>query len=1292
MIIKIQLQIAVLFLLTSLVCSGFQMHTPEAGHSNDPVEETETLELGNEVDQISARSTRTVKAESNIIGGSWLDNFDDDTAIDWTLSDSLDITKGGLRIRFRIIPKSIQFDNNTVGLWHFDEGFGTQVNDSTPLYNNGTLGGDGIGTDLPTWTTGILGSALLFDGVDDYIDVPDNESLRLSDAYSLVVWVKPISNGGQTWQTILEKGSDRYGLYMSGDNTFQVYNGGFNPISIKTSTFTMGEWCFLVATYDRNEGTRRIYLNGNEDASSTHSGVIGTSTQPLGINRHPSNGDSPFNGIIDEVAIYNRSLSAEEIGSMYGDRFHNRTANLTTKKITLPENMRWDTFFFNKTQAPNTYLNVTILNASSGQVIPGTQQFFDDGEFDISYIDPAKYPSIRLKATFVGNGSASSSLHSWGVSWQGEQGFRDTFFGGVKLEDSDGVVSVLGNGTLYREDQGGTLTGPRNGHITSIPVNLPPGMQWDSLIINKSEPLRNYLNVTILNASSDLPIDNYIKLRVTAVNLTSLDPHKYSAIKLHATFESDAVETPYVHDWAVTWTENEPPSINNLISGSNTMYRSNTTSLSIDVSDTGENKDRLTVKLEYKMEADPIWNDEFLSEPKYQNGLWNSGFTPPKNASLGYYSFRITCNDSFGEYTTKTYDKFINVQNNLPLKPALAEPANKSWIGESRPVLSWVFNDPDDGDYQTALEVKILDIFTITVYTSGQVQSMNNSFEIDQDIEDGAYHWQVRVSDNYGMWSDWSDEFEMNIDTKPPESPIEIMSPTHKNSDIWYSSDKAIFDWKQPEDDSGISGYSYVLDSFPDSVPSQNISMTGDEYVTNHNSTSYEGVVFEKILEGIWYFHIRAVDLLGKWSDTTTYSIKIDSVGPTVEDHTPANVTAGSTLDFKFEINDTYSGLNEATISWRYASDIDYQFDVLIEDDNGLYIMTHKVLLLPEKYIDYYIDVSDNSDPINQIRFPTSGYKRVDIQDLSPPVIEKVNYDERHNRYTNLRISITAKDNIVVREARIYFNDQDNYRVMKTEAGDTFSIEIDRTEFDFISGYKKENEILFKVMVLDHHNNSAVMPLDGNYNITLTEDIDTANGNVKKTEDKGSLNMILMVAIPMVAIITFVAIMLYLFIRRQSKYITEDRHKLRMAIADTSEITSYTIKPSAHIQGSDQYPSQLQAPEEAQEPISIEGTSPVAGYLPEATIQPTEEQVVQPDDTPPIQPDDALQPQTDDSQQLQPGEEAMAESGSEQAMEEQVISETEDPQSDENDEQRKKKPAGIKIDDDVIISLPEDSE
>ena len=196
-----------------------------------------------------------------------------------------------------------------VGAWSFNAGTGTTATDSSGFGNTGTLNG-------ATWTqSGQLGSALLFDGVNDRVDIPDSASLGLTTGMTLEAWVRPTTTTG--WRSVLVKerpGGRVYSLYSS-DNAGRPSTylrlksdvGLVGPAALPANT-----WSHLATTYDGT--THRLYVNGSQVASVSRSGKIGTSPRPLRIGGNAVFGEW-FNGTIDEVRVYNRALTAAEISA-----------------------------------------------------------------------------------------------------------------------------------------------------------------------------------------------------------------------------------------------------------------------------------------------------------------------------------------------------------------------------------------------------------------------------------------------------------------------------------------------------------------------------------------------------------------------------------------------------------------------------------------------------------------------------------------------------------------------------------------------------------------------------------------------------------------------------------------------------------------------------------------------------------------------------------------------------------------------------------------------------------------
>ncbi len=144
--------------------------------------------------------------------------------------------------------------------------------------------------------------------------VPDSSSLDLTSGMTLEGWVNP--NPGTDFRTLVVKerpGDLVYGLYSSSDTNrpqSQVTIGGTVRLLNGTATIPSGAWTHLAATYDGT--TQRLYVNGTQVSTLAVSGAITTSNNPLKIGGN-SIWAEWFSGLIDEVRVYDRALSAAEI-------------------------------------------------------------------------------------------------------------------------------------------------------------------------------------------------------------------------------------------------------------------------------------------------------------------------------------------------------------------------------------------------------------------------------------------------------------------------------------------------------------------------------------------------------------------------------------------------------------------------------------------------------------------------------------------------------------------------------------------------------------------------------------------------------------------------------------------------------------------------------------------------------------------------------------------------------------------------------------------------------------------
>jgi hypothetical protein len=213
-----------------------------------------------------------------------------------------------------------------VGAWAFDEGSGTTTADQSGRGNSGTLSN-------AIWTVdGKFNKALSFNGSNAWVTVADSASLDLTSGMTVEAWVKPSFLGG--WRSVLMKeqpGNVAYGLYGNtslGRPAAELHVAGSGRILNGTSGLPLGSWSHVAMTFDGT--TIRLFVNGAQASQLTQSGSITTSSSPLRIGGNGVWGEY-FNGVIDEVRVYNRALSAAEIT---GDMSRSVTPDTSPPTIT----------------------------------------------------------------------------------------------------------------------------------------------------------------------------------------------------------------------------------------------------------------------------------------------------------------------------------------------------------------------------------------------------------------------------------------------------------------------------------------------------------------------------------------------------------------------------------------------------------------------------------------------------------------------------------------------------------------------------------------------------------------------------------------------------------------------------------------------------------------------------------------------------------------------------------------------------------------------------------------------
>ena len=197
-----------------------------------------------------------------------------------------------------------------VAAYSFDAGSGTTLADASGNANHGSIAG-------AAWSqAGRSGGALSFDGVDDLVTVADAASLDLANALTLEAWVRPDTTAG--WRTVVTKettGNLVYGLFSSADTAppagiVTIGSSPLQEIVRGSSALAVGAWRHLALTYDG--AALRLYANGVEIGSRPVTGALANTSGPLQIGGNRVWAEW-FDGLIDDLRVYGRALSAAEI-------------------------------------------------------------------------------------------------------------------------------------------------------------------------------------------------------------------------------------------------------------------------------------------------------------------------------------------------------------------------------------------------------------------------------------------------------------------------------------------------------------------------------------------------------------------------------------------------------------------------------------------------------------------------------------------------------------------------------------------------------------------------------------------------------------------------------------------------------------------------------------------------------------------------------------------------------------------------------------------------------------------
>jgi len=199
-----------------------------------------------------------------------------------------------------------------VGHWTFDEGKGAVARDASGGGNHGKIMGGA------EWTEGRIGGALAFDGTDDFVSIPNESHFDITGHVTVSAWIR-VESFTASWQAIVTKGDRAWRLHRANKTKrigFACSDLSRNEVGdlYGKKDVADGEWHHVAGVLDGTNAS--IFVDGVLDASAASSPTISVNDYAVLIGANAQISGRLFEGVIDDVRIYNRALSADELQAL----------------------------------------------------------------------------------------------------------------------------------------------------------------------------------------------------------------------------------------------------------------------------------------------------------------------------------------------------------------------------------------------------------------------------------------------------------------------------------------------------------------------------------------------------------------------------------------------------------------------------------------------------------------------------------------------------------------------------------------------------------------------------------------------------------------------------------------------------------------------------------------------------------------------------------------------------------------------------------------------------------------
>ncbi len=398
-------------------------------------------------------------------------------------------------------PDARAADPPLVAGYGFDEGAGGTAGDAS---GHGLIGSLVSG---PTWVAGRYGTALNFNGTDQYVNLANPTALRLTGSMTISGWINSSAFPGDDAAVVSKRGVDGYQLDTTIDRGprtigFKLTNSaGGDMIRYGATAMQANTWYHIAGVYNAATATMDVYLNGQLDNGP----LVGTvttsqrnSTQNVNIGRR-SGGGFGFIGRIDDVRIYDRVLT---VGQVQADMATSVTGT-TPPDLTPPTA---------SITAPATGAQVadiiTVTATAADNIGVAGVQFLVDGN-PTGLEDTSAPYGLQWDTRNVNNGA-----HTLTARARDTAGNTTTSTGvNVNVANTTPPPSTLVAGYGFDEGAGGTA-GDASGH--GLIGSLVSGPTWvagrygTALNFNGTDQYVNLANPTALRLTGSMTISGWI--------------------------------------------------------------------------------------------------------------------------------------------------------------------------------------------------------------------------------------------------------------------------------------------------------------------------------------------------------------------------------------------------------------------------------------------------------------------------------------------------------------------------------------------------------------------------------------------------------------------------------------------------------------------------------------------------------------------------------------------------------------------------------------------------------------